>query len=251
MSEGLAAKRQSLVVSPMLRDTFGRELRDLRISVTDRCNFGCVYCRTTSPPDYLPPASLLTWDQLLQLARAFVRLGIRKIRLTGGEPLLCPGLVEFVARLRGLEGLEDLALTTNGTLLAEMAQALASAGLRRVNISVDSLRPERFASLSRAAISLPAGLAPDRDSCVCPEWDGAALSLRRWNRGDGHHCPGFDAFLWRLQPCAPDRGWKDTHLPVLPGGTRYSSPDVQEQRRPRTVSVLDEDRQAKGAAAPH
>src|ERR1035437_10319638 len=103
----------------MLRDTFGRELRDLRISVTDRCNFGCVYCRTTSPPDYLPPAGLLSWGQLLRLARAFVRLGIRKIRLTGGEPLLRPGLVEFIARLRGLAGLEDLALTTNGTLLAE------------------------------------------------------------------------------------------------------------------------------------
>ena len=139
----------------MLRDTFGRELRDLRISVTDRCNFGCVYCRATDSPGYLPPTGLLTWDELLRLARAFLKLGIRKIRLTGGEPLLRPGLVEFIARLRDLEGLEDLALTTNGTLLAEKARPLAAAGLRRVNVSVDAIRPERFATLTRSRLSLP------------------------------------------------------------------------------------------------
>ena len=148
-----------MVVSLMLRDTFGRELRDLRISVTDRCNFGCVYCRATDSPGYLPPTGLLSWEQLLRVAQAFVRLGTRKIRLTGGEPLLRPGLVEFVARLRNLEGLEDLALTTNGTLLAGKARALAAAGLCRVNISVDSIRPERFASLTQNAVSLPAVLA--------------------------------------------------------------------------------------------
>jgi GTP 3',8-cyclase len=143
----------------MLRDTFGRELRDLRISVTDRCNFGCVYCRATDSPGYLPPTGLLSWEQLLRVAQAFVRLGTRKIRLTGGEPLLRPGLVEFVARLRNFEGLEDLALTTNGTLLAGKARSLAAAGLCRVNISVDSIRPERFASLTQNAVSLPAVLA--------------------------------------------------------------------------------------------
>src|SRR5580698_2543805 len=109
----------------MLRDSFGREIHDLRISVTDRCNFSCVYCKSADPKNYFPHNDLLTWDELLRLSRILTELGIRKIRVTGGEPLLREGVVDFISRLRQINELTDIALTTNGYLLPEMAQKLA------------------------------------------------------------------------------------------------------------------------------
>lgn len=125
------------------RDTLGRPLRDLRISVTDRCNLRCTYCMPADKfPEhhaFLPRAELLTFDEITRVARAGVALGVRKIRLTGGEPLLRRDLSRLVAQLAALPGVEDVALTTNGLLLAEQAEALRAAGLHRLTVSLDTL----------------------------------------------------------------------------------------------------------------
>jgi GTP 3',8-cyclase len=131
-----------------LFDKFGRQITDLRISVTDRCNFRCVYCRSADPENYREHDEILSWPELQRLARIFVRLGIRKVRLTGGEPLVRDGLENYVAYLRDL-GVQDLSLTTNGHLLAERCEALLSAGLHRINISLDSLDPIKFEKITR------------------------------------------------------------------------------------------------------
>jgi GTP 3',8-cyclase len=132
-------------------DTLGRPLRDLRISVTDRCNFRCVYCMPKEvfgrDYEFLPRRELLTFEEIERVARAFVGLGVRKIRLTGGEPLLRRDLELLVERLAAL-GDVDLALTTNGSVLAQKARALADAGLDRVTVSLDSLDDEVFRAMN-------------------------------------------------------------------------------------------------------
>jgi cyclic pyranopterin phosphate synthase len=131
-----------------LVDQHGRIHDDLRISVTDRCNLRCTYCMPAQGMTFLPRADLLTFDEIVRVARVARTLGVSSIRLTGGEPLVRRGLVGLVSRLAGL-GFEDLALTTNGTQLATVAVPLAEAGLRRVNISCDSLDAGRFATIRR------------------------------------------------------------------------------------------------------
>lgn len=131
-----------------LTDSHGREITYLRLSVTDRCDFRCVYCMAEDMT-FLPRAEVLDSDELVALAEAFVALGVRKIRLTGGEPLVRPDLVEVVTRLAALPGLDELALTSNGARLAGQARALREAGLQRLNISLDSLQPQRFRELTR------------------------------------------------------------------------------------------------------
>ncbi|MBI4462901.1 MAG: GTP 3',8-cyclase MoaA [Acidobacteria bacterium] len=133
----------------MLRDSFGRAITDLRVSVTDRCNFRCIYCRAAEPGNYLPGQHLLRWDEHERVCAILTSLGIRKVRVTGGEPLVRPGVEEFIGRLRALGAFEDIALTTNGLGLAEKAEALKAAGLNRVNVSLDSLDPERFDRITR------------------------------------------------------------------------------------------------------
>src|SRR5271168_3830818 len=140
------------VSGPILRmtlhDKFGRQITDLRISVTDRCNFRCVYCRSADPENYQAHDAILSWQELERLARIFVGLGIRKMRVTGGEPLVREGIEEYIARLHAL-GVEDLSMTTNGHLLAERCERLLAAGLRRINISLDSLDPAKFERITR------------------------------------------------------------------------------------------------------
>lgn len=131
-----------------LRDKFGRQITDLRISVTDRCNFRCVYCRSADPENYRDHDEILTWPELDHLARVFVGLGIRKVRVTGGEPLVRDGVDDYISRLSAL-GIEDLSITTNGHLLAERIDRLVAAGLQRVNISLDSLVPAKFEKITR------------------------------------------------------------------------------------------------------
>lgn len=132
---------------PALRDAYGRVVTYLRVSITDRCNLRCFYC--------LPRNCGIAWrndqlslDALAHIVRVGAELGIRKVRITGGEPLVRPGVVDFVRTLRALPGITDLALSTNGTLLAEHAAGLQAAGLMRVNISIDSLRPAVFRAVS-------------------------------------------------------------------------------------------------------
>jgi GTP 3',8-cyclase len=134
-----------------LRDGFGRPLRSLRISVTDRCNLRCQYCMPEKEYVWLPRSSILTFEEIDRLAGVFTGLGVDKIRLTGGEPLLRHNLPTLVSLLSRHQTIRDLALTTNGTLLARSALALREAGLRRVTLSLDTLRPERMRQFSRSA----------------------------------------------------------------------------------------------------
>ncbi len=131
-----------------LHDKFGRPITDLRISITDRCNFRCVYCRSADPEKYRPEDELLSWAELERLGQIFLGLGIRKVRVTGGEPLVREGVENFIAHLHEM-GVEDLSMTTNGHLLAERCDRLVKAGLRRINISLDSLDPIKFERVTR------------------------------------------------------------------------------------------------------
>jgi cyclic pyranopterin phosphate synthase len=131
-----------------LYDKFGRQITDLRISVTDRCNFRCVYCRSADPENYRDHDEILSWEELRRLAGIFVGLGIRKVRITGGEPLVREGVEEFIAHLKAL-GVRDLSITTNGHLLAERCDGLIAAGLQRINISLDSLDANKFERITR------------------------------------------------------------------------------------------------------
>jgi len=133
----------------MLRDTFNRPLQDLRISVTDRCNFRCTYCMPLDEYEWLASKEILTFEEITRLASLFVSLGVEKIRLTGGEPLARRDLHKLVAKLSALETAPDICLTTNGSLLAERAAALKNAGLRRINVSIDSLNPDRFRQITK------------------------------------------------------------------------------------------------------
>ncbi|GIP29689.1 GTP 3',8-cyclase [Paenibacillus sp. J23TS9] len=141
--------------NPMI-DPLSRPMRDLRISVTDRCNFRCAYCmpKEIFGDDYafMPKDQLLSWEEIVRLARLYASLGIRKIRLTGGEPLLRRGLPELVRMLTTIQGIEDIGCTTNGLLLGQQAESLYDAGLRRVNVSLDALNPELFGHINGRGI---------------------------------------------------------------------------------------------------
>ncbi len=162
----------------LLTDKFGRRISDLRISITDRCNYKCVYCRSGNDG---PQFADMPIADYLRIARVFVSLGITKVRLTGGEPLLRNGLVEMVRELATMTAVDgeplDIALTTNGHLLAEMAQPLADAGLSRVTVSMDAVDPQRFARITRVPngyekvlagvrAAQSAGLDPVKINCV-------------------------------------------------------------------------------------
>ncbi len=134
---------------PTVTDTFGRPLRSLRISVTDRCNLRCKYCMPEEEYTWLPRETILSFEEIDALAGIFTELGVDKVRLTGGEPLLRKDLPVLMRMLRRNPRIKDLALTTNGVLLAEQAQAFHDAGLHRVTVSLDTLKPERFKALTR------------------------------------------------------------------------------------------------------
>lgn len=187
-----------------LRDALGRPVHDLRISVTDRCNFRCSYCmpKEVFGRDFafLPRAELLTFEEIARLAAAFVRSGVQKLRLTGGEPLLRRDLEKLVAQLVSIEGLGDIALTTNGSLLTRAkARSLKAAGLRRITISLDSLDDAVFRAmndvdfpvsrvLDAIAFAEEAGLTPIKIDVVVKRGvnDEGIAGLARHFRGSGH-----------------------------------------------------------------
>jgi len=140
-----------LTLHSSLKDRFDRPLGSLRLSVTDRCNMRCGYCMPEEHYVWLPRASLLTFEELNRIARVFIGLGARKLRLTGGEPLLRHDLPTLIDMLAAQPGLGDLAMTTNGILLGPNAVALRAAGLRRITVSLDTLRPERMLAFARSA----------------------------------------------------------------------------------------------------
>ena len=182
-----------------LIDGFGRTVTYLRLSVTDRCDLRCVYCMAEHMT-FLPKAEVLTLEELDRIATAFVGLGTRKIRLTGGEPLVRKGMMDLI---RGLSrhlasgALDELTLTTNGTRLAEFAPELAAAGIRRVNVSLDTLKPELFRTLTRGGqvAKVLAGIAAAKAAGLSVKINAVALKqdnaaeipdLIRWAHGEGH-----------------------------------------------------------------
>ena len=185
-----------------LADRLARPLRDLRLSVIEACNFRCGYCMPADriPDDYgLDAAGRLSFDQIETLARVAAGLGATKLRITGGEPLLRRGLAGLIERLARIEGLDDLAMTTNGSLLARHAAALRAAGLRRITVSLDALDPEQFRALSGGrgevadvlagiAAAEAAGFGPLKINCVVQRGvnDDQVLPLVAHFRGSGH-----------------------------------------------------------------
>ena len=191
-----------LAIATPPRDALARPLRDLRLSVIDACNFRCPYCMPADriAEDHgLDSASRLSFDQIETLARGFAHLGVRKLRLTGGEPLLRKRLPELVARLARIDGIDDLALTTNGSLLARHARALREAGLRRITVSLDTLDPDAFRTLSGGRGELrdvlagieaanAAGFGPIKLNCVVQRGvnDAGIEALAAFAREHGH-----------------------------------------------------------------
>ncbi len=133
----------------MLIDHYGRAITYLRISITDRCNLRCAYCQPASGLSWIPEDRLLNKDDFVRLAEAAASLGITKIRITGGEPLVHPDVLEIITRIASIPGIDDLSLTSNAILLDRMAGPLASAGLKRVNISMDTLDPQKYRQVTR------------------------------------------------------------------------------------------------------
>ncbi|MDP6348507.1 MAG: GTP 3',8-cyclase MoaA [Chloroflexota bacterium] len=189
--------------STLLADALGRPLRDLRISLTDRCNFRCHYCMPAEVfgehYEFLPREELLTFEEIERLARLLVETGVKKIRLTGGEPLLRRGVAELVERLAGIEGVEDIALTTNGYLLDRHARELRAAGLHRLTISLDSMDDGVFQAMNGRDYSLDkvlggiaaataAGFESLKINCVvqCGANDHTFVELARHFKGSGH-----------------------------------------------------------------
>src|ERR1700752_4588943 len=184
------------------RDTLGRPVRDLRISVMDRCNFRCPYCMPREKYHerykFLGSRERLSFDEIVRLSRLFVKLGVRKLRLTGGEPLLRANLSELIGDLTAIPGVEDVALTTNGVLLARYAAELKAAGLKRITVSLDSLDPDVFARMNGGFGGLTdvldgiehargAGLDPIKINAVIQRGlnDHTALDLVERFRGTG------------------------------------------------------------------
>ncbi|MGI8707889.1 MAG: GTP 3',8-cyclase MoaA [Actinomycetota bacterium] len=227
-------------------DTFGRPIRDLRISVTDRCNFRCVYCmpKDVFGRDYqfLERAELLTFEEIERVARIFVDLGVKKIRLTGGEPLVRRGIERLIEMLATIDGL-DLALTTNGSMLASRARTLKEAGLKRVTVSLDSLDDDVFRmmndvnfSVSRVLEGLEAAtavdLGPIKLNMVLKRGmnEHSILPMARYFHGTDH-IVRFIEYMdvgtsngWRLDDVVPARevvATIDTEMPLEPVDPNY------------------------------
>jgi len=238
-----------------IRDAFGRTLRDLRISVTDRCNFRCRYCmpREAYGADFafLPREEILTFEEIARLARVFVSLGVRKLRLTGGEPLVRTDLPELVRLLAAIPGV-DLALTTNGSLLADQAEALAAAGLRRVTVSLDSLDDAVFRAMTDAGVPVArvlagieaaaaAGLRPVKVNAVVRRGmnEHTVVDLARWARREGH-IVRFIEYMdvghtngWRLDDVVPGEEIVrriSKEMPLEPAGANYAGEVAQRWR---------------------
>lgn len=183
----------------LLIDRFGRRIDYLRVSLTDRCNFRCVYCMPEEGFPATPKEQTLTAEETVRMIRVAASMGVRKIRLTGGEPLLRNDIVDLVKEIANIPSVEDLSCTTNGFLLAEKAEALAEAGLDRINVSLDTLQPEKFRRIARRGDLEPvlngiqkarnAGLSPVKINCVMMkgENDDELVDFARWTLTDNVH----------------------------------------------------------------
>jgi len=159
-----------------LIDNFGREISYLRVSITDRCNYRCIYCQSEKEFEFIPHQEILRFEEIVEIVQEAVNLGITKVRITGGEPLVREGIVNFIKQLRKIDRLEDISLTTNAFFLSEYTEKLKEAGLNRVNISLDSLQEEKYKKITRGgslekalkgiSSALKAGLLPIKINTV-------------------------------------------------------------------------------------
>ncbi len=232
---------------PALADQLQRPLRDLRISVTDRCNFRCPYCMPAEifgeRYAFLPRDEILSFEEIERLVRLFLGFGVEKLRITGGEPLLRHGLHELIARLSSLDPQLDIAITTNASLLPRWAESLRKAGLRRVTVSLDSLDAEIFHKMNGARLSVDrvlegiaaaeaAGFESIKINCVVQRGvnDDGLVDLARHFRGSGHVLR-FIEFMdvgtrneWRMQEVVPGHEIVErisAELPLEPVGRNY------------------------------
>ncbi len=206
--------------SPALIDRFGRVATDLRVSLTDRCNLRCTYCMPADGLDWLGGPELLTDDELIRLIElAVTQLGVTNVRFTGGEPLLRRGLIDIVAAVSTMAPRPRISMTTNGIGLALRADALVDAGLDRVNVSLDTLRPDRFATITRRdrLAHVLAGLAAARDAGLLPVKVNAVL-LRGINDDEAvellRYCVdnGYQLRFIEQMPLDPQHGWRRDEL---------------------------------------
>ncbi|GIO14555.1 GTP 3',8-cyclase [Cohnella xylanilytica] len=207
---------------PELVDRFGRKHTYLRISVTDRCNLRCLYCMPEEGVTFMDQERLLSYPEIVEVVEAAAERGISKLRITGGEPLVRPDLDRLIARLSAIRGIEEIALTTNGLLLAQQAKKLKEAGLKRVNISLDTLDPVRFRFIARrghlekvlegVAAAAEAGLSPIKLNCVLLKGineDEIASFLRM-----SFEQPLHVRFIEYMPIGHDDAGWRNHYLPL-------------------------------------
>jgi GTP 3',8-cyclase len=213
-----------------LIDKFGRQITDLRVSVTDRCNFRCVYCRSADPDNHMAHHELLEWEEYTRLVHILVHMGIRKVRVTGGEPLVRPGVESFIGRLKAM-GVQDLSMTTNGHLLAERCNKLIAAGLDRINISLDSLNRQKFERITRtqAFDQVMAGIDAAQNSVLRPVKVNAVL-VRGFNDDEVEAFAEFARernLIMRFiefMPLDADRAWtRETMVPAAEVHRRISA----------------------------
>jgi GTP 3',8-cyclase len=232
---------------PMLADSYGRVATDLRVSLTDRCNLRCAYCMPAEGLDWLPRPALLTDDEVARLVRIGVeRLGITEVRFTGGEPLLRRGLARIVAATAALSPRPEISLTTNGIGLDRLAPGLRSAGLDRINVSLDTLRPELFRSLARRdrladvlaglAAAEAAGLVPVKVNAVLMRGlnDGEAVPLLRFCLEHGYQL----RFIEQM-PLDAQHGWRRENMVTADEILAALSPEF---------TLTPDDQQARGSA---
>lgn len=242
----LGLVREDRAVS-RLKDSFGRMIDDLRVSLTDRCNFRCIYCMPAEGLAWLPRREILTYEEILRLARIFTGLGVRTIRLTGGEPLIRHDVDILTEGLTRLDPALDLGMTTNGFFLAGRAGRLAEAGLKRVNVSLDSLRPERFERMARRdgrllfrildglRVARKVGLHPIKLNCVIMRGynDDEVIDFARLGREHDYQVR-FIEFMpldaqgaWSMQTVVPGseiRARIDAVFPLFPASGNGSEP---------------------------
>ena len=248
--------------SGRLVDRFGRSHHDLRVSLTDRCNLRCTYCMPAEGLDWMPKPDLLTADEIERVVRVGTELGITEVRLTGGEPLIRPDVVDIVARLATLPLAPHLSVTTNGLRLASLAAPLAAAGLSRVNVSCDTLSAETFARLTLRnrldevlagiAAAREAGLAPIKINTVLMRGvnDHEAAALLRWALAEG-----LSLRFIEQMPLDPQHGWNRAmmvtreeilealeragfHLAPLPGRGSAPAEEFAIDGGPATVGIV-------------
>ncbi len=216
-----------------MRDQYGRELTDLRVSITDRCNLRCVYCMPEDGIDFRPPAELLQDDELILLIEIAAELGVEKVRLTGGEPTVRPGIVPLVRRIAAILGIKELAMTTNALLLAALAGPLREAGLTRVNISLDTVDPEKFRRITRGGHveRVFAGIEGAEAAGLRPIKLNAVV-VRGFNEED----------VVPLAALTRDRPWEMRFIEVMPFGTVADVADAgivtSEESKTRVEAAL-------------